>query len=279
VAAARGERWSPREIEAAVADYFDMLQKELRGEPFVKAHHVQALATKLNGRTRQSIEMRHQNISAALRRIGWPWIDGYKPLDHSAMLVLPYVERCLAAEHEMEALVSASIEGPNAGQAVEDRVLEVVEPPASSNTRLAPLRRPKSRVNYLELAERNARVGRAGEDLVLDLERRRLVDSGRPDLARRIEHVSLADEAAGFDVLSYDDDAKERFIEVKTTVYGAEAPFFVSRNEREVSIELSRQYQLYRVFRLWVAPKVFMLRGSLDTTCHLEPESYRARVA
>lgn len=33
------DSWSPEEVEAAVADYFVMLAKELRGEPFNKADH------------------------------------------------------------------------------------------------------------------------------------------------------------------------------------------------------------------------------------------------
>ena len=72
--------WSPHEVEAAVADYFDMLAKELRSEPFNKAQHNRHLQTLLADRPRGSIERKHQNISAILIELGYPYIDGYKPL-------------------------------------------------------------------------------------------------------------------------------------------------------------------------------------------------------
>jgi hypothetical protein len=38
-----GTDWTPREVDLIVADYFDMLQLELAGQPFVKAHRNEAL--------------------------------------------------------------------------------------------------------------------------------------------------------------------------------------------------------------------------------------------
>jgi Protein NO VEIN, C-terminal len=39
---------------------------------------------------------------------------------------------------------------------------------------------------------------------------------------------------------------RERLVEVKTTAYGRETPFFVTRNEVEVSGKQDDQYFLYR---------------------------------
>ena len=52
------EAWSHEEVEAAVADYFVMLNKELRGEPFNKAEHNRQLQQMITSRTRGSIERR-----------------------------------------------------------------------------------------------------------------------------------------------------------------------------------------------------------------------------
>ena len=52
--------WSRLEVEAAVADYLEMLALELRGELFNKAEHNRNLARVLNGRTRGSLERKHQ---------------------------------------------------------------------------------------------------------------------------------------------------------------------------------------------------------------------------
>jgi len=84
--------WSKKEVEAAVTDYFVMLANELREEPFNKAEHNRALQQKLNNRTRASIERKHQNISAVLIELGYPYIDGYKPLGNYQELLRLVVE-------------------------------------------------------------------------------------------------------------------------------------------------------------------------------------------
>jgi hypothetical protein len=87
--------WSRIEVEAAVADYLDMLALELRGEPFNKANHNRDLLRVLDGRTRGSIERKHQNISAILIELGYPYIDGYKPLRNYQELLREVVEERL----------------------------------------------------------------------------------------------------------------------------------------------------------------------------------------
>jgi len=71
--------WSESEVEAAVADYFDMLRSELTGQKYNKTAHRRALMEQLNNRSDGSVELKHQNISAVLIEMGIPYIDGYKP--------------------------------------------------------------------------------------------------------------------------------------------------------------------------------------------------------
>ena len=71
--------WTRAEVEAAVADYLDMLSREIRGEQFNKARHNRALQERLDGRSKGAVEFKHQNISAVLIAEGFPYIDGYKP--------------------------------------------------------------------------------------------------------------------------------------------------------------------------------------------------------
>jgi hypothetical protein len=80
-------------------------------------------------------------------------------------------------------------------------------------------------------------------------------------------------------VLSFEADSRERLIEVKTTKHGRETPFFVSQNEVAVSAAEHERYHLYRVFDFRRVARVFSLPGALETSCALEPNSYRARVA
>ena len=57
-----------------------MLARELRGETFNKAAHNRALRQHLDDRSRGAVERKHQNVSAVLIALGFPYIDGYKPL-------------------------------------------------------------------------------------------------------------------------------------------------------------------------------------------------------
>src|SRR6266550_3483094 len=105
--------WSKIEVEAAVADYLEMLALELRGEPFNKAEHNRDLARMLNGRTRGSIERKHQNISAVLIELGYPYIDGYKPLRNYQQLLRNVVEeRLLSAPTLDKEIASLVVSAP-----------------------------------------------------------------------------------------------------------------------------------------------------------------------
>ncbi|MDA0219239.1 MAG: hypothetical protein O3B22_06595 [Proteobacteria bacterium] len=74
-----GSTWTASEIAVIVADYFAMLRMELAGESYVKSHRNAALQ-ELTGRSKGSIERKHQNISAVLQELCAPWVAGYKPL-------------------------------------------------------------------------------------------------------------------------------------------------------------------------------------------------------
>ena len=58
------------EVEAIVDDYFDMLNKEIRDAPYVKAEHRRSLRPLLDRRTYGAVELKHCNISAVLSSMG-----------------------------------------------------------------------------------------------------------------------------------------------------------------------------------------------------------------
>lgn len=72
-------------------------------------------------------------------------------------------------------------------------------------------------------------------------------------------------------------DGAERRIEVKTTASTIGRAFYVSRNEIAVSQREPDTYWLYRVFAFWDAPRMYQLRGPLDSTLELTPVTFRAR--
>jgi hypothetical protein len=277
------ENWSREEVEATVSDYFEMLAMELRGESFNKAEHNRNLQKFLNNRTKAAVELKHQNISAVLIELGYPYIDGYKPLPNYQRLLYEVVEdRLLNAAGLHQAAAAAVEKTVDQPPVVTDVLAILVNPPHREEEKpklqdSAPRIRKPVRRNYLEIESRNQALGLAGEKLVLEFEHKRLWQAGRKDLANRIDHVAnSAGDHLGFDILSFETDAREKFIEVKTTRFGAMTPFFASKNEVEVSETRENEYQLYRLFHFERQPKLFILPGSLRNTCSLDPMQYSA---
>ncbi len=93
--------WSKQEVEATVADYFDMLRCELRGTEYSKAIHRRTLQGQLDDRSEGAIEMKHQNISAVLNQLGLCWIRGYKPKGNYQLLLRESIEAYLASHPEV----------------------------------------------------------------------------------------------------------------------------------------------------------------------------------
>lgn len=278
--------WSRLEVEAVVADYFAMLAKELSGVDFNKTEHRRALSSLLNGRSKSSIEWKHQNISAVLIELGYPYVAGYKPRHNYQRLLAEVVTDRVSEDQVIRGLVERSVEEPAQVPSVEEILQSLVdrpdpsEPVYSRNRDPFPFeRRVRPPVNYLEREARNASLGEAGEQFVLRFEKARLIAAGRDALADHIEHVSITKgDGLGFDVRSFEENGTDRFIEVKTTAYGKQTPFFVSANEVFVSAQLAPQFHLYRVFQFRKDPRLFTMEGALERSCHLRPVSFEGRV-
>jgi hypothetical protein len=88
--------WTRDEVEATVADYFAMLEAELKGEAYSKAEHNRQLQ-RIIDRSKGSIEFKHQNISAVLINFRQPFIAGYLPRQNYQMLLEQAVLEWLAA--------------------------------------------------------------------------------------------------------------------------------------------------------------------------------------
>jgi hypothetical protein len=268
-----GTHWTADELDAIVADYFIMLGDELAGNSYVKSDHNAALVARI-GRTRGSVEFKYQNISAVLERMGLPWVFGFKPARNYQNALFDAIDRYLSngwiARYEQPSSVPLF--------AKEDAGVFVPVPALESAAVLPEkLERLIRKFDPVERDFRNRVLGKAGEEFVLDLERNALSRHDRSDLARKVRWISEEDgDGAGFDILSYDASGNERLIEVKTTNGAAKTPFFLSRNEREVSDERPEAWLLYRVHLFSQKPQIFTVRPPLENTLHLNPESWRA---
>jgi hypothetical protein len=275
--------WTREEVEATVASYFSMLHAELLGMPYSKADHRRKLQPLLNGRSEQSIEFKHVNISAILIELGFPFISGYKPRSNYQGLLFDAVSEWLKGDAEIQRVAAKDVDKIAKMPTVENILQALTESPRQANfknRRKAQIKRHLgSAINYLEREAANRSLGLAGEEFVINYERARLIHVGAEALASKIEHVSKTrGDGEGFDVLSFEKSGGRRLIEVKTTKYGAHAPFYVSRNELDVSKTESKRYHLYRVFEFRDQPRLFTLRGALSSTCKLNAANYIGRV-
>ena len=277
--------WTRGEVEAVVADYLLMLAAELKGQPYSKTEHNRALQA-LSGRSHGSIERKHQNISAILRDIGVPWIDGYKPLGHRQALLEEVVLAQLESDRA-EVLSTAeklSVAAGPGGELPESLAAIQVDPPSceapdTEVTKSRGVSRVSRIKNYVEIDAKNRMLGKAGEEFVVAFEQRRLWDRGRHDLSKLVEHVAVTrGDGLGYDIGSFEADGSDRLIEVKTTSFGARTPFFISENEVAASVQFAMRYQLYRVYSFRAERHFFALKGAIRDTCQLSPERYLARV-
>lgn len=276
-----GRPWARAEVELAVATYFAMLRKELLGQSLNKSEHNRRLQAEIPARNLASIEYKHRNISAVLIDLGLPPLSGYKPLPNYQRLLVEVVADQVAADRQLDVAAVRQVETPAEAPALDsfaDFVIDVPKLPRRvAEQRREWIDRAPVKRDYLARESNNRALGLAGEHLVMEFEARRLHELGAKHLVDRIEHVSVEKgDGAGFDILSFDGDGRERFIEVKTTAYVAETPFFVSRNEVDFSTARADQFQLYRLFEFRRRPRMFVLPGNISASCALDPVSYRA---
>lgn len=277
------EGWSEQEIAATVADYMKMLTLQLSGQSYNKTAHRRTLLQKLNGRSEAAIELKHQNISAVLRDLGCIWIPGYKPRGNYQAALAAYVEQWILVHPDFDRVSQAAVEQPAVvPNEVDYSRLMVAPPKINDGARDTPATYNPSRQavkrDYIAREARNSALGHAGELLVMHYEEFRLRQAGKTALAERVEHVSTTKgDGLGYDVLSFDVSGRERFIEVKTTAFAKETPFYASRNEITFSSEAKSQFHLYRLFEFRRSPKLFTLTGRIDDYCHLDPVSYLCR--
>tara|TARA_R110002124_G_scaffold12197_14_gene58184 strand:+ start:11681 stop:13006 length:1326 start_codon:yes stop_codon:yes gene_type:complete len=276
-----GNAWDWLECEAIVHDYFDMLNKEIAGEEFVKAEYYRNLLPKLNNRNRGSVESKHRNISAIMIELGQPYIRGLTPMSNYQKQLKQVVLAYLAGHQtELEELVVAAT-GPVLDEPYQidwAMVLDSELPEKISSIRESNRQYLARKLNYAERERNNRALGERGESFVIEYERFRLNQADRPDLAREIEwSSSVHGDGLGYDVRSFDPSRdKELFIEVKTTNSGKYFPFFISTNEVEFSKEKANNYSLYRVYDFKQKARIYQLNGAVDQYVHLHPQSYKA---
>lgn len=282
----RGKRtpWTEAENEAIVQDYFEMLQLEQRGERYNKAAHRRRLAKSVE-RDEPAMEYKHRNISGVLVELGMPYIRGYRPLGRYQAALAEAVDGhlqnagglrgFLVGDDRPDPQSSAPVEFPLTAEQI-----RIENPPGPAKTRSDDwMLRMVQRHDPAMRDARNRQLGTAGERLVLRHERHRLRAASRGDLADRVRWIAREEgDGAGFDILSFDDDGRELWLEVKTTTGPSTTPFYLTENEHRVSEKNPDRYLLLRLYDFRTAPSAYCLEPPLQAHLRLELASYRAHL-
>lgn len=118
-------------------------------------------------------------------------------------------------------------------------------------------------------------LGAEGEKFVFEFEKRRLTNLGFVNLANKVLDVSQKN--CGYDILSFDNNRDKRLIEVKTTKHDQNFPFYLTRNEVNVSKINSMDYWLYRVYNFSNGyGEILCLKGDMELVTTLTPRSFSA---
>lgn len=268
-----GSAWSDWQNDMVVAEYFEIDRIQRSGGEVVKAQRYRDLGAVI-GREVGSIEIKLQNVSAVLARLEMEIARGLKPRFNIQQSLSDAVERYLDGHL---ALVFGEPKPPAFDPS------EVIEVPIPGPAPVKPkLERTVERIakkyNFAERDARNRKLGELGEQLVCEREKQKLLRAGKDTLADKVRWVSQLDgDGVGYDIRSFDPSGEERLIEVKTTNGPATTDFFLSRTEREVSLERADVWRLHRVHLFSSTPRIFVMPPPLDQSVRLEAENWRAR--
>lgn len=136
-------------------------------------------------------------------------------------------------------------------------------------------------INYIQNNIENKRIGDLGELWAINFEKKRLSKADKPKLAEKVKHVAKdKGDGLGYDILSFDIDGKEIYIEVKTTKGNVNSTFFITRNELERSKTERQSFYLYRVFNYNEETdnaELLIIKGDLTYLCKV-PWTYKVNI-
>ena len=141
-----------------------------------------------------------------------------------------------------------------------------------------PIPKPKFmgyETDYIKKNSNDKSLGNAGEDLVINYEKNYLINKGLNKLA---DKVCKRKDGEGYDILSFDENSLEKYIEVKTTKGDEFTPFIITLNEKLFSEQNIGKYCIYRLYNFNEENNTsdFYEISYLDTELMLQPIEYRA---
>ena len=268
--------WTDEENGILVSAYFDMLRSELQDERFVKAQVNRQLQDVMD-RGRGSIEYKFMNVSAVLREMSFPFVNGYKPYPNIQASLRDAVREEILRRPELTNLAFDKITRAMPDVSGSAAWVEGEAPSLGLDVFRAGPGQHVGRWDFVELEAMNRALGAAGERAVLERERQLLTRMGEHTLAARVEHVSqTVGDGLGFNIRSFEPSGADKLIEVKTTNGWDRTPFHITRNELAVAEEHRSEWRLFRLWYFSREPKAFELHPPLEAHVSLTATNFQA---
>ncbi|MBP1614204.1 MAG: hypothetical protein H6Q13_1652 [Bacteroidetes bacterium] len=126
------------------------------------------------------------------------------------------------------------------------------------------------------------KLGDRGEVIVLDFEKNRLKKIGMHKQAKMVERISLKTDCSGYDILSFNEDGTERYIEVKATqAKVGQANFYLTINELNTAKE-KPNYYIYMVFDiLSIKPQIWIIDNPFypeNPDIQMKPINFKVKI-
>lgn len=174
-------------------------------------------------------------------------------------------------------LDSGSNNSPTARQKLKpNQLLDDKKKPKERKKRSTPVGKRQGKQDHEQKAKSNKAIGEAGELLVMEHEMNKLKKLG---MDKTPIHIALTDDNAGYDILSFNTEEEEIYIEVKTTTGTIQQPFFVTANEVKVSEEKGDNYFIYRLYEFdkeMNAARMYQQEGPIASGYELIPKDFTA---
>ena len=279
--------WSDVENHAIVNAYLVMLEHEQTGRDYSKTEHWRVL-TETYMRTRRSVHSRLMNISAVMDALGLPYLKGYAPLRNYHRELFEAIQALLTEMPDLYYLLmgeTTTLPDPTVeSSSGETIVFDEAPPQRETHGQNIPEEIENIVSRFEHPAERDARnriLGKAGELLVYKNERHRLQAIGRGDLSDHVRWVARDDgDGFGYDIRSFngvgDEADHELWLEVKTTNGSATTPFYITRNELQVSKQRPDVFRVFRLYDFRKQASAYCLAPPLEKYVSLTPTIFRA---
>ena len=139
----------------------------------------------------------------------------------------------------------ANSEDPSTQLVLQDQLIPTDRPDGWAEApEYKPTFTPKT-TDYEKQARELKNLGDSGEDLVIRCEVNFLIAKGCTENAKKVKKV---EDGKGYDIISWDENGRPIYIEVKTTKGDIHTPFYLSRNELEFAKLHPDNYRIYRLY-------------------------------